>query len=101
LSTNSLDPVSSGIRVLPDHNTSVPALVLGGLEARSEARCRHEATAGLVGGDGRFADNELVSGHAGSNDLEESRVWPCACGVIEEAVAGGVLIRVLVAKLFC
>ena len=74
---------------LPDHDTSVPALRLRLLHARTERRRVHEAVGGISRGGG-LADDELVEGDAVLGDLEEGGARECAAGAGEEPRAVGV-----------
>ena len=81
---------------LPDHDTAVPALGLGLLDALAERGGRHD-TVGRVRAAGGLADDELVEGDAVLGDLEERRAGEGAAGLGQQARA--VAVQTLVVEL--
>ena len=81
---------------LPDHDTAVPALGLGLLDALAERGGRHDAV-GRVRAAGGLADDELVERDAVLGDLEERRAGEGAAGLGQQARA--VAVQTLVVEL--
>ena len=74
---------------LPDHETTLPALGVGGAEAGRKLGGAHVAV-GRVSGSRGLANDELAEGDAVLGDLEERRAGERTARLGDQALAGRV-----------